>query len=264
MAATVLAGVLAVVLGLYVLPEFATVRGSEASGSGLPSPEPSGALPGLPLPGGPSQEPGPTTTQSPSNPGAPQSQSGRPSDALANWALGLSRLEIPQVALQAYGYSEMVLARTQPKCRLSWTLLAGIGSVETNHGRHAGAQLLPNGTTQPRITGIPLDGTTTDRITDTDDGKLDGNAQFDQAMGPMQFIPSTWQRWAADADGDKKADPYDIDDAALAAGYYLCANGRDLGTGSGWWAAVLSYNHITRYATKVYAESDRYGRQSVG
>ncbi len=44
-------------------------------------------------------------------------------------------------------------------------------------------------------------------------------------MGPLQFIPSTWRSWGVDANGDGVADPNQIDDAALAAGRYLCAAG---------------------------------------
>src|SRR4029453_797667 len=150
----------------------------------------------------------------------------------------------------------------RPSCHLSWTLLAGIGAVESNHGRFRGAVLRPDGTSQPRIVGVPLAGTSTERIADPDRGALDGDRTYDRAVGAMQFIPSTWKTWAVDADRDGRADPYDIDDAALAAAYYLCANGRDLGTADGWWNAVLSYNQVTRYASAVYANADRYGPAS--
>ncbi|HEY8373786.1 MAG TPA: lytic murein transglycosylase, partial [Pseudonocardiaceae bacterium] len=80
----------------------------------------------------------------------------------------------------------------------------------------------------------------------------------------MQFIPSTWAQWAADGDGDGKADPQDLDDAALAAARYLCAGNRDLGTGKGWWAAVMSYNNSVEYAQKVFGLADTYARASIG
>jgi membrane-bound lytic murein transglycosylase B len=82
-------------------------------------------------------------------------------------------------------------------------------------------------------------------------------------MGAMQFIPSTWKKWGTDADADGRADPYDLDDAALSAAYYLCANGRDLGTGEGWWQAVLSYNNLEQYADDVYQRANRYGVDST-
>ena len=57
------------------------------------------------------------------------------------------------------------------------------------------------------IIGLPLDGSHgVKRIEDTDDGRLDGDPVFDRAIGPLQFIPTTWEDWASDADGDGVAD----------------------------------------------------------
>jgi membrane-bound lytic murein transglycosylase B len=78
----------------------------------------------------------------------------------------------------------------------------------------------------------------------------------------MQFIPSTWTRYAVDADRDGVADPQDIDDAALAAATYLCAGGRDLSTVDGWWAAIMSYNNVSVYATNVFGAANDYGIRS--
>ena len=58
------------------------------------------------------------------------------------------------------------------------------------------------------------------------------------------------------------ADPNNIFDAALAAGRYLCAGGRDLATGPGWRAAVLSYNNSDEYGRRVYAAADSYASAS--
>ncbi|MGH3994059.1 MAG: lytic murein transglycosylase, partial [Pseudonocardiaceae bacterium] len=85
---------------------------------------------------------------------------------------------------------------------------------------------------------------------------------YDRAVGPMQFIPSTWARWASDGDGDGQADPHDIDDAAVTAARYLCADRRDVGTARGWWAAVLSYNNSVDYAQRVFGAADAYARRS--
>ncbi len=83
-----------------------------------------------------------------------------------------------------------------------------------------------------------------------------------RALGPLQFIPSTWRQWAADGDGDGRADPQDLDDAALAAAHYLCASGGDLSTGAGWSAAIYSYNHSAAYVRSVYAAAQAYAARA--
>ncbi|MFB9321117.1 lytic transglycosylase domain-containing protein [Cryptosporangium minutisporangium] len=207
--------------------------------------------------------PSESAASAPLNAARPEETAGRPADRLASWAGALRQLGIPAVALQAYGYAEAVLATAKPRCRLSWTLLAGIGAVESNHGRYGGATLRPDGTTSRPIIGVPLaGGVGVELIRDTDGGTLDGDRTYDRAIGPMQFLPTTWRAWAVDADGNNRADPYDIDDAALAAGYYLCAGDQNLATGAGWSSAVFSYNRVPAYVERVYQVADSYGRTS--
>jgi membrane-bound lytic murein transglycosylase B len=213
---------------------------------------PAGQLPPLVQPSG-----------SPSLP--PVGQPARPQDTLATWAGELERIGIPKVALQAYGYAELALAQSEPDCRLSWTTLAGIGRIESDHGRSHGATVLDDGRSNPPVIGLPLDGGPGRKeIKDSDSGELDGDPVYDRAVGPMQFIPTTWRTWATDGDGDGRSDPFDIDDAALAAGRYLCAGNRALSTGDGWWNAILSYNHVDSYVRDVYTAADEYGRLSRG
>ncbi|RAO25823.1 hypothetical protein ONO86_06401 [Micromonospora noduli] len=236
----------------------ATPSGVAAPGmpSGLPtSPLPTGPLPTLPLP----------TGGLPGN-GLPTGSviGGRPSDALAGWAQQVgAKVGVPAVAMQAYGYAELVLAQSNRSCALSWTTLAAIGKVESDHGSTNGARLGQDGKAVPNIFGLPLDGKEGRmRIIDTDRGALDGDATLDRAIGPMQFIPTTWQEIGADADNDGRKDPHDLDDAALAAGNYLCKGGRNLSIAGDWWNAILSYNDVRRYAQDVYDTANRYGRAS--
>jgi membrane-bound lytic murein transglycosylase B len=121
--------------------------------------------------------------------------------------------------------------------------------------------LLGSGRTDRPIRGPVLDGNGVGAVHDTDNGRWDGDATWDRALGPMQFIPSTWRKWAADGNADGVADPDQIDDAALAAARYLCASGR-MGTPRGWLDAVYAYNHSSSYVQKVADTANLYAAQA--
>ena len=157
---------------------------------------------------------------------------------------------IPERALAAYALAHVSIAEEEPACGIDWTTIAAIGAIESDHGNHADSVLGADGYPEPAIVGRALDGDGVARIDDTDGGILDGDPTWDRAVGPMQFIPSTWERWGSDANGDGAADPNQIDDAALASARYLCASG-SMTTPEGWRAAVFSYNHDNDYVDKV-------------
>ncbi|MER5257860.1 lytic murein transglycosylase [Streptomyces sp. NPDC002855] len=165
---------------------------------------------------------------------------------------------IPATVLTAYRRAEDALADTDPGCRLPWQLLAAIGKVESGQAR--GGRVDENGTTLTPILGPVLNGSGFARISDTDGGEYDGDATYDRAVGPMQFIPSTWARWGADGNEDGRADPNNIHDAALAAGRYLCAGDRNLADKEDLDRAILSYNHSSAYLRTVLAWLDFYRR----
>lgn len=180
-------------------------------------------------------------------------------DLVAWAAAAAERSGVPARALRAYAAAELAQHSATPECRLSWSTLAGIGRVESDHGRFGGARVGADGAAHPSIIGPPLDGSPGVReIRDTDGGRLDGDTTFDRAVGPMQFLPGTWARYGADGNDDGFRDPHQLDDAALAAARYLCADGRDTASGEGWWAGVLTYNSSVDYARLVWAAADRY------
>lgn len=171
-----------------------------------------------------------------------------------NWLVTESgRTGIPVRALQAYAAAEIAIRRDTPECKIAWNTLAAIGWIESGHGSHSDALLLDDGATSRPIIGPALDG--------SDDlaaipataatQAATGDPDWDHAVGPMQFIGSTWAKWGVDATGDGVADPNNIDDASLTAGRYLCAGGRDLSTAEGWHKAIHSYNHSDAYVEAV-------------
>ncbi len=93
--------------------------------------------------------------------------------------------DIPRLFLDAYRGAAAALARKSPNCRVAWPAIAAIGKVESNHGRYRGALMALNGDVYPRILGIPLDGTRSSLIRDTDLGHYDTDLEFDRAVGPM-------------------------------------------------------------------------------
>jgi len=98
-----------------------------------------------------------------------------------------------------------------------WYILAAVGKVESNHGANLG----------PSSAG---------------------------AMGPMQFLPSTWETSGVDGNGDGVANIMDPEDAIPAAARYL----KDGGAPRDWYAALYTYNHADWYVKKVLAVAEAY------
>ena len=147
------------------------------------------------------------------------------------------------VAYDAYRVAERLVAIDKPTCGLRWELLAAIGKTESNH---ALGRLAPNGDTAPPILGIPIGA-------DTDQGVIDTDPKLDHAVGPMQFIPSTWQKWGIDGNNDGIVNINNIYDEAFAAGRYLCAAAGDLTllTRDGVIKAIWAYNPNEEYLRVV-------------
>jgi membrane-bound lytic murein transglycosylase B len=164
----------------------------------------------------------------------------------------IAGLGIPLATMDAYLRAESIMAGERPECGVQWWMLAGIGRVESNHGRYGGTQIGANGGTEPHIIGIPLDGSPgIGSIADSDGGQWDGDPVWDHAMGPMQFIPGTWRRYEADGNGDAVTDPHNVYDASLGAARYLCNAAGHLGDDASLTRAYLAYNDSDAYAARV-------------
>jgi membrane-bound lytic murein transglycosylase B len=167
--------------------------------------------------------------------------------------------DVPDAALSAYRHAEKVMATTDPGCDISWTLLAAIGRVESNHGRFGGAELGSDGVSRPEIRGPRLDGAGPfAAIRDSDNGTLDRDKLWDRAVGQMQFLPETWRSVARDGDGDGQMNPDDIDDSALGSAVYLCGAGGSLADAAGMSRAAFRYNHSDYYVTLVLSMQAGY------
>jgi murein DD-endopeptidase MepM/ murein hydrolase activator NlpD len=103
-----------------------------------------------------------------------------------------------------------------------WQVLAAINKIESNFGRNMG----------PSSAG---------------------------AIGWMQFMPSTWERWGVDADGDGIANPWSAEDAIAAAARYLAASGGATDISR----AVFSYNHAQWYVDEVLQLAQLFGNGGV-
>lgn len=166
-------------------------------------------------------------------------------------------LGIPGIALDAYHRATDRLNAEQPACEMDWTVLAGIGQVESNQGR---GRFDVHGNTIGRILGPRLDGSLpgTAVITDTDGGRFDGDSEFDRAVGPVQFIPSTWKLLGRDGNADGVADPNNIYDGALAAATLLCNQGGSMSDPAARTRAILAYNNSLAYVANVNAWAHGY------
>ncbi len=133
------------------------------------------------------------------------------SDSQPTGASALALAEIPSGYLQLYQSA----AR---RYGLDWTILAGIGRVECDHGR------------------------------DPDPAcNREGSVNSAGAGGPMQFIASTWARYGVDGDGDGRIDRWNPADAIYAAANYLKASGAP----GDYRAAIFAYNHASWYVAQV-------------
>ena len=137
--------------------------------------------------------------------------------------LEIARDEILAQPVEPIPYEEYVRLYKESADRYGfagdWYVLAAVGKIESNHGENMG----------PSSAG---------------------------AMGPMQFLPSTWSSYGVDGDGDGQANIMDPDDAIPAAAAYLRAGGAP----DDWYAALFTYNRAGWYVEEVLAIAESYRR----
>jgi membrane-bound lytic murein transglycosylase B len=172
---------------------------------------------------------------------------------------------IPPVAAAAYLAAARSLRRTDPSCGVPWWLVAGIGFVESGHAASGGSgDRRWDGVARPPILGPVLDGSGGfAAISDSDNGRYDGNTRWDRAVGPMQFLPSTWEMWGVRPDGEL-GNPQNIRTAARGTAGYLCASSADVSSSAGMARAVFSYNHSFDYVRLVLSVAARYAGLDPG
>ncbi|MBH5334327.1 lytic transglycosylase [Streptomyces pactum] len=255
-ATTAVAAVAMAALTASQAPGFAGTPNREreaAGGSGASAP------PGTPIDGGSPYHTDLPPLVRPDRPDASADLPGGPGDSPGRGPLiatGPAERGIPATVLDAYKRAEASLRESNPGCNLPWQLLAAIGKVESGQAR--GGAVDADGTTFTPILGPQLNGVGFANITDTDGGAYDGDTTHDRAVGPMQFIPSTWAGWGRDGNGDGVRNPNNIYDAALAAGSYLCAGGRDLSDPADLDRAILGYNPSREYLRTVLSWFEYY------
>jgi membrane-bound lytic murein transglycosylase B len=164
-------------------------------------------------------------------------------------------LRIPAIVLSAYRNAERMMAAAAPGCGVSWNLLAGIGRIESLHAN--GGATDTRGTAVRPIYGPALDGTLPGNEVIVQSRSAD-RVMYARAMGPMQFLPGTWSRYASDGDGDGKADVQNVYDASLATARYLCSGGLNLRDPGQVMAAILRYNNSVAYARNVLGWAAAY------
>jgi membrane-bound lytic murein transglycosylase B len=164
-------------------------------------------------------------------------------------------LGIPTIALSAYRNAEQIMTASDPSCGISWNLLAGIGRIESMHAN--GGATDARGTAIHPIYGPALDGTLpgNEAIVQSN---VSGRVTFARAMGPMQFLPDTWARYASDGKGGGVADPQNLYDSTLAAARYLCSGGLNLRDPTQVMTAILRYNNSMSYAQNVLGWAAAY------
>ena len=166
--------------------------------------------------------------------------------------------DISLVVIDAYFRASIQMSERRPGCGIAWDQLAAVGLIESRHGSFGGSTVGPDGRTSNEILGPVLDGEPFSAIADTDGGSWDGNTEWDRAVGPMQFIPSSWDIYGLDGNADGVTDPHNLYDAAYAAAEHLCRGYSGIQNDDVYRRALLGYNRSAVYGSDVMAARRGY------
>lgn len=153
---------------------------------------------------------------------------------------------------------DRAVAGAPPECRMRPAVIAGFGEVESHNARDR--TIAANGDLYPPIIGLQLNGDGVAKIDDTDGGAWDRDTVYDRAVGPWQFIPSTWAGGAGrDGNGDSVANPHNIYDSTAAAVAKLCYDaGGPIDVAANFERAAWAYNQSVDYRVAVAAAIARF------
>lgn len=172
--------------------------------------------------------------------------------------LSVPGTDMSLVVIDAYFRASIQMAERRPGCGISWDQLAGVGLIESRHGSYGGNTVGFDGRTSGEILGPVLDGDPFAAIPDSEGGALDGNTEWDRAVGPMQFIPTSWQIYGLDGNADGLKDPHNLYDAAYAAAEHLCRGYSGIQGDAVYRRALLGYNRSAVYGSDVMAARRGY------
>lgn len=156
---------------------------------------------------------------------------------------------VPDLAAKAYLNASVRVTELHPECTVPPEVLVAFGRQESDHG-----QVVEWDDTGHSIGILKGYANTGD---DTEGGELDGDTEADWAVGPMQFIPTTWKAYAQDGDGDGKAEPGSFYDSALTGAWHICSLAGAFPKASVIAAAWAQYDTAYRYADAQYTEQKR-------
>lgn len=142
---------------------------------------------------------------------------------------------LPGFAYASYMRASMHLRLVNPLCDVPPALFVGLGRMMSNHGLQDDSAMRSSGRSTESLRGL-----VGAPVPDTDLGKLDGTADVDVRLGPMQLLPAHWSKFA-DSQELSDLSPDWIYASSVVVGTLLCTEAHDLSTDGGIHSALVSF-----------------------